>query len=127
MLAKLLLLPTVLAVSFSASCGSTLPAGVPPSGKMYFGTSFARKSGALIIVGKKSTFHSTGKIAWVAHFDQNANATKLTLELFSVQAGSNKTLSQQSTPSTTNINEKAVKVPVSTLIGLGAGHAGRYG
>lgn len=127
MLAKLLLLPTLAAVSFSASCGSSLPAGVPPSGKIWFGSNWARKSGALVIVDKKAVFHPNDQIAWVAHFDENANKTKLTIELYSIQAGQKTSVSKQSTAVSSDTNEKALRLPVQTVVNAGASQAGKYG
>jgi hypothetical protein len=100
---------------------------VPPSGKIWFGTDWAKKSGALVIVGKKSHFHASGQIAWVAHFDQNAGASSVTVELYSVQSAGKTPLSKQPSPTSSNTNEKALRIAVSNLINAGANRAGRYG
>jgi hypothetical protein len=128
LLAKLLAIPTLAAAAFSASCGSTLPAGVPPSGKIWFGSDFGKKNGALYIIDKKSVFHVKDQVAWVAHFNQDAGAHELTFELYAVKSGQNTSLFRQSTPmQSTNSNERAERAPVPSLIASGANRVGEYG
>jgi hypothetical protein len=122
-----MILPVLAAASFSASCGSTVPAGVPPSGKVWFGSSWARKSGALVIVGKRSHFHTNGQIAWVAHFDQNANAPSVMFEFYSVNSGQKKSIVNQPSGTSKDTNEKASVIPVRNLITAGATRPGQYG
>jgi len=114
-------------LAFSPATASA-SGGLPPSGKIWFGKSFHKdKSGDLVIVSKLSTFHASGSIAWVAHFDQTAGTKKIAVALYYEKNG--KDVEKWHGPVSlrhSNSNEFANRTLVHYLVVLGATKIGTY-
>ncbi len=125
---KKLLVVAGLAIFAVSTATASASGGLPPSGKIWFGKNYSRsKSGDLVVVGKKSTFSTSGRIAWVAHFDQQAGTTKIKIFLYSDKNG--KTSKKWSSPITlkhANSNEFANNIPAHDLYVLASSKYGSY-
>jgi hypothetical protein len=117
-----------LAILAFTTATASASGGLPPSGKIWFGKHYMKdKSGDLVIQGKQSTFHASGRIAWAAHFNQAAGTKTISVALYYEKSG--KDVEKWRGPvhlRHSNSNEFANEIPVHDFVVLGATKIGNY-
>ena len=79
MIRKLPIIAGVAILCFSMTGAMASSASVPPAGKIYFGTKVVRVGTGYGVQGKKSAFHLSQSMGWVAHFNQDAGSHTLSV------------------------------------------------
>jgi hypothetical protein len=110
------------AVVLSAPAASAAHGSSPPRGTIWFGKTWTTNSvGDFVVVGRRQSFHDSGRIAWVAHFQSHAGKRTLTFTLWSSESGTlHEIWHGEVHIGNPKINEYANKVKVSDFTALGA-------
>jgi RNA polymerase subunit RPABC4/transcription elongation factor Spt4 len=124
----LVIVAAIAATSLTVATSAAGRDSWPPRGAIWFGTNWTASSGGdLLVVGKRTLFHETGHIAWVAHFKSPADVHRLMFSLWVTKGGKLTELWHGKVRiHNPKSSEYANRIPVKDILDLGAKVGGAY-